>query len=174
VAQPLKRLPSSQEDMMQAMRWLTAVGVLFAGGASAKDRPVREQIEEHILRNVIHEQDFEQVIASSVSTPEQLPRGGVLQSEYLTFLSDSIETRNAFKLSTWVLCVSPKSEPGGEVLIIDSLRRLPSEKGPASVEVLYRSVRKASSPPAATQVWPYAVLILRGWHENVVCRSVEG
>jgi hypothetical protein len=159
---------------MQAMRWLTAVGVVFAGGASAKDRPVREQIEEHILRNTIHEQGFEQVIASSVSSPEQLPRGGVLQSEYLTFLSDSIEMRNAFKLSTWVLCVSPKSEPGGEVLIVDSLRRLPKEKGPATVEVLYRSVGKASFPSSTTQVWPYAVLILRGWHENVVCRPVEG
>ncbi|WP_143075971.1 hypothetical protein [Stigmatella erecta] len=142
--------------------------------ASAEDRPVRELIEEHILRNTIHAQGFEQVIASSVSRLDQLPRSGLLESEYLTFLSDSIRMRNAFKLVTWALCVSPQSEAGGNVLIVDSIRGLPGEKRPATVEVLYRSVRKTASPPSATPVWPYAVVVLRGWHEKIVCRPMEG
>lgn len=69
--------------------------------------------------------------------------------------------------------MAPKPDEDGTVLIVDSVQRLPRDKGPSTVEVRYRR-EKTPGQHTTRQVWPYAVLILRGWQDEVVCRPANG
>ncbi|HYO67372.1 MAG TPA: hypothetical protein VEU33_14950 [Archangium sp.] len=158
---------------MQAMKLLTIACVLFSGMAFGHDNAVRDMIEERLIRSSIHERGFEQLLASHVAHADRLPPSGILEGAYLPLLSDALEPRTVFKLGTWVLCVAPKAAEEGTVLLVDSIQTRPRDQGPSTVEVLYRQV-KASGQHTTGQVWPYAVLFVRGWHDKAVCRPANG
>jgi len=150
---------------MQAMKPLAIASVLFAGTASGQNKgPIRE---------VNREQGYEQLLAASALSAEQLPPSGKLESNDVTLLAQALEPKNNFKFVTWVLCVAPKPDEDGTVLIVDSVQRHARDKGPSTVEVRYRRV-KTPGRHTTNQVWPYAVLILRGWQDEVVCRPANG
>lgn len=158
---------------MQAMKRLLLACVLFAGTAFGQDNAARELIEVRQLREAIHKQDFEQLLAASVRDPSQLPKSGTLEGASVTFLHDALKPKNAFKFATWVLCVAPTSHEDGTVLVIDSVQTLASDKGPRTVEVRYRPM-KASGQHTTNKVWPYAVLVVKGVPDEVVCRPAQG
>jgi len=126
---------------MQAMKWVAIACSLFVGTAFGQENAVRELIEVRQLREAIHAQGFEQLLAASVSDPKQLPKSGKLEGEYLTLLTHALKPKNAFKMVTWVLCVAPQSHEDGTVLIVDSVEERPRDKGPRAVEVRYRPVK---------------------------------
>ena len=154
---------------MQAMKLWTVACVLLAGSAIGHDAVTRELVDDRLLRTAIGERRFEQVLASHVLSTDELPPSGPLEGPYLTLLSQSIQPKNAFKLATWVLCVAPQPEADGTVLIIDSVR--PPQKKGERFEVIYRTMKTAGGH-TTRQVWPYAVLIVYGLPDEVVCRAV--
>lgn len=155
--------------MGQAKKLLTLGCTLFAGTALGGDN-YAQYLQEHQLRSAAQEQGFEQLISSSVSEPGQLPRSGVLNDGgYLTLLQHGLQPRNAFKFMTWTLCVAPQQAKDGTVLVIDSVQ-IPREKEPGPVVVTYRSVMTPGSH-TTSQIWPYSLFVLRGWHDEVVCRE---
>ncbi len=158
---------------MRAMKLLAITSVLFAGTAFGGNNAAREMIEEQLIRNAIHEKGFEQLLAANVSHAEQLPPSGKLESNYVTLLAHALEPKNAFKSGTWVLCVAPETAADGTVLRVDSVRILPHDQGPSTLEVLYRRVTLAGQH-TTSQVWPYAVLFVRGWPDKIICRSANG
>ena len=158
---------------MRILKRLAVMCVLFTGTAFGQDAATRELVEDRILRNVAGERGFEQVIASNAFTREVLPPAGVLTSEYVTLLADALRPKNAFKVVTWTLCVSPQPEADGTVLVIDSVQTVFPGRSHGRAEVRYRTLRSSGSH-TTQQTWPYAVLILRGMYAEVVCRPVEG
>lgn len=155
--------------MKQAKRLLMIAGSLLSGTALGGDN-YAQYLQEHQLRSAAQEQGFEQLISSSVSAPGQLPRSGVLNDGgYLTLLQHGLQPRNAFKFMTWALCVAPQQAKDGTVLVIDSVQ-IPREKEPGPVVLTYASVMTPGTH-TTNQVWPYALVVLRGWHDEVVCRE---
>ncbi|MCY1077066.1 hypothetical protein [Archangium lansingense] len=158
---------------MRAMKLLLAIAsVLFGGTAFGGNNAARELIEEKLIRNSIHEQGFEQVLASNVSQVDQLPPSGKLESNYITLLSHALEPKNAVKFGTWVLCVAPETDKDGTVLMVSSVRTIPRDKGPSTIEILYRRETLAGQH-TTSQVWPYAVVLVKGWHDQIICRSAN-
>ncbi|WPB75321.1 hypothetical protein KYC5002_40795 [Archangium violaceum] len=148
---------------------LTLACALFAGTAFGGDNYAR-YLQEHQLRSAAGEQGFEQLISSSASEPDQLPRSGVLNDGgYLTLMQHGLQPRNAFKFMTWALCVAPQQAKDGTVLVIESVQ-VPPGTDSAPVVVTYRSVMTPGSH-TTSQVSPYALFVLRGWHDKVVCRE---
>lgn len=148
---------------MKAMKKLMLACTLFAGTAFGQDNKEAPQ-----------KQDFTQLISASVYEPGHLPRSGTLEAGYVTLLQDALRFRPHFKMATWALCMAPTSYEDGTVLSIDSVQTLPrDDKGPRVVEVRYRPVKTAGNH-ATHKVWPYAVLMVKGLADEVVCRPAQG
>lgn len=158
---------------MQTIKLLAIASMLVAGTASARNNPVRDRLEESLIRGALNEQGFEQLLAAHVSETQHLPPSGRLEGAYVTLLTHALEPKNAFKMGTWALCVAPKSYEDGTVLIVDSVQTLARDKGPRTIEVRYRR-KKTPGQHTTNQVWPYAVLFVKGIYDEVVCRSANG
>jgi hypothetical protein len=159
--------------MKQAKTLLAMACVLLAGTVLGEDNSVQQQEkDERRLRNIIHEQGFEQVISASVYDPRELPRSGLVPGEHIALLQDAIKLKNAFKLIAWGLCVSPRSEKDGTVLVIESVQKQHRANGHFIVEATYRPVKKPSLHPDS-EVWPYALFVVKGWPDEIVCREAQ-
>lgn len=158
---------------MQAIKLLAITSMLVAGTASAQNNATRDRIEERLIRGALQEQGFEQLLAANVPETQHLPPSGRLDGTYVTLLRQALEPKNAFKLGTWALCVAPKSDEDGTVLIVDSVQTLARDKGPRTIEVRYH---RETTPGQHTtnQVWPYAVLFVKGLYDEVICRPANG
>ncbi len=156
---------------MRAMKWIAIGCMLFGGRAFGHDDTTREFVNDWLLRTAMDERGFEQVLASHVSDTNRLPPSGPLDGGYLTLLSHATKPKNAFKLATWALCVSPKPAADGTVLIVTSVQH-PQENGPPHLEIRYRTMVTPGEHTPHT-VWPYAVVIVHGWHDTIVCRAVR-
>ncbi|RKH91470.1 hypothetical protein D7Y21_02550 [Corallococcus sp. AB045] len=141
------------------------VCLLLGASASATEPDIRAR-----FKTDYRAQGFEQISADSAYARDELPAEGALAGPYLRLLGDVTQTRNNFKFASWVLCVSPTSEEDGTVLLIDSVNLIkePEQNGPELI-VSYRRVKTPGNPKS--RGWPYALLIVRGWHEKVRCVS---
>jgi hypothetical protein len=157
---------------MKALKKLMLACTLLAGTAFGQDNAVRERVEEKQRREAPPQRDFTQLVSSSVFDLDQLPRSGTLESGYGILLSDALKLRLPYKMATWALCVAPQSAEDGTVLLVDSVQMRPHDKGPV-VEVRYRAV-KTSGQHTNHKVWPYAVLVVKGLADEVVCRPAQG
>lgn len=147
---------------MKPLKKLMLACTLFAGTAFGQDTKEAPQ-----------KQDFTQLISASAYEPGQLPKSGALEAGYVTLLRDVLKPPTPFKMATWAICVAPTSHEDGTVLIIDSVQTLPQGKGPRVIEVRYRPVKTAGNH-TTHKVWPYAVLMVKGLAEKVVCRPAQG
>ena len=159
--------------MTQTKRLLAMACVLLTGTVLGEDNAVQqEEKDEHRLRDLIHEQGFEQLLSASVYEPSQLPRSGLLPDDHIALLQAAIPLKNAFKFITWGLCVSPRSEKDGTVLVIESVQPRRGENGRFAITATYRREMKPSSHPDS-EVWPYALFVVKGWRVEIICREAR-